>query len=147
MYHCSSSQAVGAVAERVADHGVGGADDAGGENQPVADVAEFLIEQVDRRAQCQQRAHHGLRGRALRAPNVYEHRYATVRKTRGAAPCEVTAHLQARWQRSSPMSASTVLGCLGGAAALVRPSRREAGRTISARATRVNRKTGKLTRG
>ncbi len=30
---------VGTVSERVADHGVGGTDDAGGEDQEVADIA------------------------------------------------------------------------------------------------------------
>jgi hypothetical protein len=44
---------VGAVAERISDHRIGGADDAGGKDQEVADVSELLIDEVDRAAQRQ----------------------------------------------------------------------------------------------
>ena len=47
-------------AERVADHRVAGADDAGRQHQPVADVADLFVEQVDPGAQRQQRTHHVL---------------------------------------------------------------------------------------
>ena len=43
--------AIGAVAERIADHGVAGADDAGGQHQQIADVAYLFIEQIDCRTQ------------------------------------------------------------------------------------------------
>ena len=44
-----------------------GADDAGGEHEPVADVAYFLVEQIDSRTECQQWAHHALLGRVIDA--------------------------------------------------------------------------------
>ena len=39
--------AIGAVAERIANHRIGGADHAGRQNQPVAYIADFFVEPVD----------------------------------------------------------------------------------------------------
>ena len=49
--------AVRAVTERVADHGIAGADQAGGQHQEIADVADLFVEQVDGGADRQQWAH------------------------------------------------------------------------------------------
>ena len=54
--------AVRAVAEGVADHGVAGADQAGGQHQEIADVADLFVDLVDSRAECQQWAHRVLPG-------------------------------------------------------------------------------------
>ena len=54
--------AIGAVVECVADHGVGRADDDGGEHQKIADVSDLLVDGVDRGAQCQQWTHHASPG-------------------------------------------------------------------------------------
>ena len=57
MYHWISSQAFELKLKSVAEEGVAGADDAGKQHQPVADVPDLFVECVDERAEGQQKAH------------------------------------------------------------------------------------------
>ncbi len=145
MYHCSLEPAVRTVPERVADHGVAGAHDTGGQHEKIADVADLFVELVDGFAECQQWAHRVLPGcrSSARADGFNRHRSATTRRTR-----EATAHLQKRLQRSVlPRNRFCRLDRAGQAQRLIQPSKHKSRRTISARHGAVNWKMGKLRRG